>query len=170
MLISKFRLLAAVTVLPSLANVWAAPESDPYAVLVRENEAEAVAEGDNIVEEASEDEVDENVASRYVLAHISIIQGLTERLSGELVAAVPDEVAENLRDVLTEARSLEQMAIDVGAGEYDEVMAEVAGDPEVRKLMGRLDVITARLEEKNYYNSPELEEVVSEILNILSDL
>lgn len=163
-------------IVPALAAAFVCGEvlmaayEDPAAVLAREAASEPVAEGDNIVDEDPGAQVEENIASRYVLAHLSIAQGLTERLSGDLVAAVPDEVAEGLREVLEEARALEHMAIDVGAGEYDEIMAEIAADPEVQKLMAGLEVITATLEERGYYNSPDLEEVVSEILNILSDL
>ena len=87
-----------------------------------------------------------------------------------LVAAVPAEVAESLQELLEDAHALEDMAVDVGAGEYDEQLEEMAGDPSVQALYDKLDAATARLEDMSYYNCPELEDVVSKILNIIADL
>lgn len=144
---------------------------DPMVVLAAEFASVSPEdEGQNIVEEDVRGAADENIATRCLMAQLSIVQGLTERLSSDLVAAVPDEVAESLQEQLAEAQSLEAMAIDIGAGEYEELLAEMAQDPAVQAVLNRLDEVTARLEEKSYYNCPELEEVVSQILNILSDL
>lgn len=144
---------------------------DPMVVLAAEIAAVAPEEeGQNIVEEDVQGAAEENIATRCLMAQLSIVQGLTERLSSDLVAAVPEEVAESLQEQLAEAQSLEAMAIDIGAGEYEELQAEMAQDPAVQAVLDRLDEVTARLEEKAYYNCPALEEVVSQILNILSDL
>lgn len=144
---------------------------DPMVVLAAEIAAVAPEEeGQNIVEEDVQGAAEENIATRCLMAQLSIVQGLTERLSSDLVAAVPEEVAESLQEQLAEAQSLESMAIDIGAGEYEELQAEMAQDPAVQAVLDRLDEVTARLEEKSYYNCPALEEVVSQILNILSDL
>ena len=62
-----------------------------------------------------------------------------ERLSGDLVAAVPDEVAESLKEVLAEAHALERMAIDVGAGELEELLADMEENPAVQALYDKLD-------------------------------
>lgn len=144
---------------------------DPMVVLAAEIAAVSPdEEGQNIVEEDVQGAAEENIATRCLMAQLSIVQGLTERLSSDLVAAVPEEVAESLQEQLAEAQSLEAMAIDIGAGEYEELQAEMAQDPAVQAVLDRLDEVTARLEEKAYYNCPALEEVVSQILNILSDL
>lgn len=170
MLMKKFAGIAAVVSLLGVA--MATTEEDPAAVIAGEAAVagDEVGEGEAIVHEEEGEGSEENVASRYLLAQLSIVQGLTERLSGELVAAVPEEVAESLKEVLAEAHALERMAIDVGAGEYEELLQELEGDPAVQVLYDKLDAATAKLEEKSYYNCPELEEVVSQILNIISDL
>lgn len=146
---------------------------DPTALLVAEVAAgigSAEDEGQNIVEEDAAGVAGENIATRCLMMQLSIVQGLTEHLSGELVAAVPEEVAEELEELLAEAESLEDMAIDIGAGEYEELQAEMSRDPAVHALLNKLDETIARVEEMSYYNCPELEDVVSKILNILSDL
>ncbi len=146
---------------------------DPTALLAAEVAAgvsPAEDEGQNIVEEDAAGAAEENIATRCLMMQLSIVQGLTEHLSGDLVAAVPEEVAEDLQELLTEAQSLENMAIDIGAGEYEELQAEMSRDPAVHAELNRLDEAIAHLEEMSYYNCPELEDVVSKILNILSDL
>ena len=144
---------------------------DPMVVLAAEFASVSPdEEGQNIVEEDVQGAAEENIATRCLMAQLSIAQGLTERLTSDLVAAVPEEVAESLQEQLAEAQSLEAMAIDIGAGEYDELLAEMSQDPAVQAVLNRLDEVTARLEEKSYYNCPALEDVVSQILNILSDL
>ncbi len=144
---------------------------DPVVLLVAEISAEAAdEEGQNIVEEDSAGAAGENIATRCLMMQLSIVQGLTERLSTDLVAAVPEEVAEDLQELLMEAQSLESMAIDIGAGEYEELLNDMSRDPAVHAVLNKLDDTIARLEEKSYYNCPELEDVVSRILNILSDL
>lgn len=143
---------------------------DPMVLLVAEVGESPDEEGGNIVEEDAAGATEENIATRCLMAQLSIVQGLIEHLSSDLVAAVPEEVAEELQELLVEARSLENMAIDIGAGEYEELLAEVLQDPAVYSLFSRLEEVTATLDEKAYYNCPALEEVVSQILNILSDL
>ncbi|MBQ3217560.1 MAG: hypothetical protein IJB33_01650 [Akkermansia sp.] len=160
---------ASLAVLMSLGCPAYALPYDPVVLLAAEADG-AAAEGENIVHEQEDGDAVENIASRYMLAQLSIVQGLTERLSSDLVAAVPDEVASSLQEVLADARALEAMAIDVGAGEYDELLDEMESDPAVRALYDKLDAVIADLEDKAYYNSPGLAEVVSLILNIISDL
>lgn len=144
-------------------------ETDPGAVVAAE--AAALDEvGGNILEVDPAGDYEANIATRCLMAQLSIVQGLLEHLSGDLVAAVPEEVAEQLQELLQEARSLESMAIDIGAGEYEELQTELAADSSVQELWDKLDEVTAQLEQRSYYNCPELEEVVSEILNILADL
>lgn len=166
MLMKKFSCLAVLT---CWGVAVAAEPYDPVAMLAAEADA-AAAEGENIVDEQEGGETEENVATRYMLAQLSIVQGLTERLSGDLVAAVPDEVAESLKEVLAEAHALEHMAIDVGAGELEELLADMEENPAVQALYDKLDASVEGLESHAYYNSSELEEVVGEILNIISDL
>lgn len=147
--------------------------NDPTALLAAEVAAQpgvAEEEGGNIVEEDAAGIAGENIATRCLMMQLSIVQGLTEHLSGDLVAAVPEEVADELQELLAEAESLEDMAVDIGAGEYEELQAEMSRDPAVHALLNRLDETIAHVEEMSYYNCPELEEVVSRILNILSDL
>lgn len=143
---------------------------DPMVLLAAEVGESADEEGSNIVEEDASGATEENIATRCLMAQLSIVQGLIEHLSSDLVAAVPEEVADELQELLVEARSLENMAIDIGAGEYEELLAEVLQDPAVYSLFSRLEEVTSTLDEKAYYNCPALEEVVSQILNILSDL
>ena len=167
----KFAYMAAIVALTGVAAA-ATTEEDPAAVIAGEAAAagDEVGDGEAIVDEQDGEDTEENVASRYLLAQLSIIQGLTERLSGDLVAAVPTEVAESLKELLEDAHALEGMAVDVGAGEYDEQLEEMAGDPSVQSLYDKLDSAIARLETMSYYNCPELEDVVSQILNIIADL
>ncbi len=166
MLMKKF---ACFAVMMSWCGAVAAEPHDPVAMLAAEADA-AAAEGENIVHEQEGGETEENVATRYMLAQLSIVQGLTERLTGELVAAVPEEVAEALEEVLEEAHALEAMAIDVGAGELEELLEAMADDPAVQVLYDKLDAAVVALEAHAYYNCVALEEVVGEILNIISDL
>lgn len=144
-------------------------ESDPGAAMAAE--AAALDDGgSNFLESDPAGDYEANIATRCLMAQLSIVQGLLEHLSSDLVAAVPEEVAEQLQELLQEARSLESMAIDIGAGEYEDFQMELAADTSVQELLDRLDDVTSQLERRAYYNCPELEEVVSEILNILADL
>lgn len=143
--------------------------TDPGAAMAAEAAALDEASG-NFLEADPSGDYEANIATRCLMAQLSIVQGLLEHLSGDLVAAVPEEVAEQLQELLQEAMSLESMAIDIGAGEYEELQVELAADSSVQELLDKLDEVTAELEQKAYYNCPELEEVVSQILNILADL
>ena len=101
MLMKKFSCMAAIVALTGVA-VAATTEEDPAAVIAGEAAAagDEVGDGEAIVDEQDGEDTEENVASRYLLAQLSIIQGLTERLSGDLVAAVPTEEAESLKELL----------------------------------------------------------------------
>lgn len=169
MLVKKFAYLAIVSV--CMSNMGAeASVKDPVAVLAAEAQSGQDAEGENIVESDPDSPGGESLAMHYVMARLSIIQGLTERLSSELVAAVPDEVAEQLAEVLNEAHALEELATNVGAGDYEAQITEIEDESDLDTLIDRLEDVTVELEEREYYGSEALEDIVSEILNILSDL
>lgn len=163
------RTFASMVVVGVLMGVAQAQFDDPVAVLAAEDDSALLAEGENIVHD-DDAEAEESLASRYLMAQLSIVQGLAERLSSDLVAAVPEEVAENLQEVLAEARALEDMAVNVQAGEFDEAMENLEATEDVEALHANLEMVITKLEEKAYYNCPKLEEVVGQILNIISDL
>lgn len=167
--VMQIRKFSSMVIAGVLVGIAQAEYDDPVAVLAAEDDSATLAEGENIVHE-DDTETEESLASRYLMAQLSIVQGLTERLTSDLVAAVPEEVAENLQEVLAEARALENLAINVQAGEFDEAMENLEATADVEALYEDLEDAIDKLEVKAYYNCPELEDVVGQILNIISDL